>query len=66
MLDLYKSLVVLWIVNTVNELIHLISFTKTLSTYPSVLKLFQNVKIWTVEIQDTYQATAGIHHYSDF
>ena len=43
-LDLYKSLVVLWIVNTVNELIHLKSFTKTLSTYPSVLKLFQNLK----------------------
>ena len=43
-IDLYKFLVVLWIVNTVNELLHLKSFTKTLSTYPAVLKLFQNLK----------------------
>ena len=44
-LDLFKSLVVLWVVNTVNELIHLRHIIhQTLSTYPSVLKLFQNLK----------------------
>ena len=29
-----------------------------------IFKLVFNF-IWTVEIQDSYQATAGIHHYND-
>ena len=43
--DLFKSLVILWIVNTVNELIHLRHIIhQNPLYYPSVLKLFQNLK----------------------
>ena len=68
-LDLFKSLVVLWIVNTVNELIHLRHIIHQNPLYvPICPETFPKLEInfiRAVEIQDPYQAKAWIHHFNE-